>query len=523
MKKELTTSLLLLLAATAPTVASAETLTVCEGTQTSDGAPVYGYWLDRANRSQMIYPAEKLEGLKGGTITEIKFFISSINKAWTNDDIQVSFGEVDATEFASAEYIEANMTRVASGAVSLGTDATEWTIQLATPYIYAGGNLLVNIANPSKGTAPRINWYGQNQESTTAVAKGNSIRSLNFLPQIEFTFSDEELGYRAVVNTKALTFPLTFTDGSAEKSVTVSNVGSAEVSGTLGITGSKSYSVFPEAISGLAPGESVDLDVIYSPGETSDNDEATLHIDLGEAGTFEIALNGSALSVPGAYRELFDGSDYANTIPEGWTPYAEEYFVTDNSLSDATSDYFNFPTIYRFSDYSFEDCRGIAWNHVNWAPSSELYRQYYYLVSPALSGRVMLRAMMTDLPAAGCFVEIYPVESYDEMNRRFTLSKEALAIEWENELTNGAWSVGTVNLPSDTRLAFFMKYAALDFVASDNTTGVCSPAVVPSAGGLEVYDLSGRKVNSGAFEAGSVPAGVYIIRQGAEVKKVLKK
>ena len=66
------------------------------------------------------------------------FFISSINKAWTNADVQVSFGEVEASEFASAE-----------------------------------------------------------------------------------------------------------------KSVTVSNVGSAGVNGTLGITGSKANSVFSEAVSGL--------------------------------------------------------------------------------------------------------------------------------------------------------------------------------------------------------------------------------------------------------------------------------
>lgn len=523
MKKEFTKSLLLLIAATAPVTAVAETLTVCEGTQTIDGTPVYAYWMDKANRSQMIYPAEKLEALKGNTITGIKFFVSSISKEWTNEDIQVSFGEVSVSEFATAEYIETNVLNVASGPVALPSDATEWTIEFSAPYVYAGGNLLVNIANPSKGTAPRIDWYGQTQEGVTAISMGYSIRQMNFLPQIEFTYTTEEIGHRAVVNTKALAFPLTFTDDSSEKSVTVTNVGSVPVSGTLTITGSDSYSVLPTAVTDLAPGESQDISVCYAPGATSDNDAATLHIDLGEAGAFEVALSGSALAVPGAYRELFDGTDYANTIPEGWTPYAEEYFVSDNTLSDATSDYFNFPSVYRFSNYSFEDCSAIAWNHVNWAPSSELYRQYYYLVSPAVSGRVMIRAKMIDLPAAGCFVEIYPVESYDEMNRRFTLSKEALAIDWESELSNTSWSVGTVNVPSETQLAFFMKYAALDFVASDNTTGVTSAAVVPAEGALEVYDLGGRRVNAKAFEAGAVSAGVYIVRQGSEVKKVLKK
>lgn len=521
--QKLFTPALLLAAALFPTASAAETLTVCDGTATNDGAPVYAYWMDRANRSQMIYPASMLESLEGKTLTGVKFFVSSISKAWTNDEIKISLAEAPSDYFASAEYLELDGVTVSSEAVNLGTDAVEWSVTFASPYVYRGGNLLVDVANPAKGTSPRINWFGENQESVTALAKGNNIREVKFLPKMEIEYTTEDVGARATVSSKSLSFPLTFTDASAEKTVTVSNVGTELLTGTVAIEGSDAFSADVKNVEGLVPGESLEIAIVYAPQATAKADEATCTIDLGEGGKFEVALSGSALDVPTGYRELFDGGNYAEVLPADWTGWAEEIFVSDGSLSDATADYDYFPTTYRFSNYSFDSCSGIAWNHVNWAPSTDLYRQYYYLVSPELNGRVMMRAMMTDLPAAGCFVEVYPVVGYDDLNNRFTLAEEPVAVDWDSELSNTGWSVGTLNVDSPTRLAFFMKYAALDFVASDKTTGVCSAVVVPEDGALEVYDLSGRRVNAEAYSAGQVPSGVYILRQGADVKKVVRR
>lgn len=524
--KRIITSIALAFVFFAPAVAEAESITLCDGTATSDGAPVYAYWLDYVNRSQLIYPASMLEELKGKSLTEFKFFISSITKEWTNPEIQVSLAEVEQASFSSAEYLSAPLSQVYASAVAVGTTETEWTISFSVPYTYNGGNLLIDIANPVRGTAPKIYWFGVQQSEMTAVCKGNNLRGINFLPKLEIEYTSEALGPKASVSAKALAFPLTFTDDSAELSLTIFNVGSEPVSGTIAVDGSDAF--IPSASTVDIPvGESMVLDVTYAPDRSGD-DTATMTIDLGEAGSFEVALSGKALEVPSDYRETFDSSGYDRTLPTGWTPWAVELFASDGSLSDATSDYTFFPSYYRFSDFSFDDCGGLAWNHVNPAPNTDLYQQYFYIISPELKGSMMIRAMLTDLPATGAFVSVYPVESYDAINRRFTLSSTPLEISWETPLSNTAWSIGRANIPTEGRMAFFMKYAALDFVAADFTTsGVEAPAIMPAeaaaaATDLRVFDLAGRPVSLRAFNEGLVPAGVYILRSGEKAWKALK-
>ncbi|MDE6276817.1 MAG: hypothetical protein K2M06_01765 [Muribaculaceae bacterium] len=523
--KKILTIVSLAAAALAPFAAQAETLTLCDGTNTSDGAPVYANWLDRANRSQIIYPASMLEDLKGKSLTEFKFFISTINKEWSNNEIQISLGEVEQSSFAATEYISAPLSQVYSAPVLVATTDTEWTISFAVPYTYNGGNLLIDIANPARGTSTRINWFGVNQPETTAVCKGNNLRAINFLPKLEIEFTSEAVGAKASVSTKALSFPLTFTDDSAEQSLTIFNVGSEPVSGTIAVEGSDAF--VPSLASVEIPvGESKVVDITYAPKDSGEA-AATLSIELGDAGSFEVALSGKSLEVPADFRQLFDGSGYNDALPSGWTPWAVELFASDGSLSDATSDYDFFPTYYRFSDFSFDDCTALAWNHVNPAPNTDLYQQYFYIISPALKGKMMIRAMFTDLPATGAFVQVYPVESYDDVNRRFTLSSTPLEINWETPLSNTAWSIGTANIPAEARLAFFMKYSALDFVAADfSTSGIDAPAIAPaetdSDAPVMVFDLAGRPVSHEAFKAGKVPAGIYILRSGEKAWKAVK-
>ncbi|MDE6311280.1 MAG: hypothetical protein K2L96_05630 [Muribaculaceae bacterium] len=521
----------LALASLAPAASSAETLTLCDGTAKNDGAPVYAYWMDRANRSQLIYPASMLEDLKGKTLTGFKFFIATpATRDWTNPDMNISLATVSETNFgvggdnSTLAYNDATAQTVFSGEVNVATTAAEWTIEFTTPYTYEGGNLLVDFTNPAKGTAPKIYWTGENQSENTAIAKANGLRGIPFLPKVEISYTADLVGALASVSVKSLSYPLTFTDDSSEKSVIVYNVGSEPVTGIVKIEGSGYFSTDVNTIE-IPVGESYELDVMYSPKATGD-DAATMTIDMGEAGVFEVALEGTALDVPSDYRMVFNAPSYDQTLPAGWTPYAVELFAADNSISDTTADYAFFPSYYHFGTYSVDGSTGMCWNHVNPAANTDLYWQYFYIVSPELEGKMMLRAAFTDLPATGAFIKVYPVESYDSDNRRFTFADEALDIEWDTPLDNKSWSVANVQLPGKARYGFFMKYAALNIVAADfSVSGVEVPAIVeaaPAEGETLVFDLAGRSISAEAYKSGNLPRGVYIVRNGDKAFKIIK-
>lgn len=524
--KKISTPLLLLCATALSSSAEDISLTVCEGTG-FNSVPVYGQWMDRPNHSQVIYPADMLKSLKDNNLLSFTFYVKSMTKEWTNEEIVVSLAEVEQATYdaENKEYVSATLTKVSSAAVSLAADATEWTVSFTTPYAYKGGNLLVDISNAKAGTSPNIQWFGVWQPATsyTAIIKGNDIRLANFLPKLTVKATSEALGARASVDVKELTFPLTFTDDSSELSVKVSSIGSKAVSGTVSVTGSDAFSTTMTEITGLEPETDVEIPVTFAPKATSAGEVAVLHIDLGDAGKFEVALRGAGLEVPTAFRQLFDGGmNYAEELPAGWTPYAVEVLADNEAeVSDMTTDYSAFPAVYRFSGFKFGNGEGIAWNHVNWAPSSELYHQYYYLVSPVLSGNVMVRGMFTDKAAAGSFIQVLPATPL--VSGGFELG-DALELAWSEPLGDTAWSVGTVRLPHEMRLAFFMKFGALDLVAADATTGVgCVDVLAPAETSTEVYNLSGCRVNATAWKSGAVPAGVYIVREGGKTSKILKK
>lgn len=511
-----------------PRLAKAQSITLCDGTQTSNSVPVYAYWMDHASHFQMIYPAEMLTQLKGQALTGLTFYLASVpNKAWTNDAVKISLATVEETSFSSAEYITpSQLATVATVAVDMAVTETEWNISFENPYIYNGGNLLVDIQNDKAGSSPRISWYGQSQNSATALTKSSSVSKVQFLPKMTVSYSESsELGAKASVSAQELVFPMTFADSPATQSIYVSNVGSEILDVNISLAGSSAFTLEKAQFIGLDSGESIPVTVTFSPSFTGE-DNATMTIDCGEGGTFEIAVKGSGLVAPTGFRKTFDDQmSYASELPEGWTAYGEEYVITSGVLEDATANYELFPETMRFSNFSLDGSKGIAWDHVNWAQEGEYYKRYYYLVSPELNGTVMLRAAATYSAAQICFVEAYPVEAYDELNKRYTIAKEPIEIDWDSPLSSKTWNVGTFNLDEPAQIAFFIKLAAINFVASDKvTSGIATLPALDTAEATAAYDLAGRKVSVEAVREGRVPAGVYILRnaQGKASKLLVR-
>ncbi len=172
-------------------------LTVCDGTNTNAYLPVYGLWVDDADTySQMIYPAEMLEGLEGATITGIKFYpVGSV--AFKNCVLSMSMAETDVTvyERESAVSVPTNLvteltTTVENLAIAGGE--TELVFDFDVPFTYNGGNLAIQTDVETKGTYGSTNFYGENQAGYTGWCQWRSSNMIvSFLPKMTVIYKVE--------------------------------------------------------------------------------------------------------------------------------------------------------------------------------------------------------------------------------------------------------------------------------------------------------------------------------------------
>ena len=178
--------------------ASADDLTVNEGTQTGTYSPIYGYNFDNAGRTQIIYAAPGLAAMENGTITSVTFHFANVSKTSTpNPSVQFYMGSIENTMFTSTEWVSnEGMAKVFDGELGFtkSDDPGTLTIQLTTPYVYNGGNLLLEIDNGAQqGGWATVNWLGIASNPTTEspslyTSYGNSANFARFYPMTTFTY-----------------------------------------------------------------------------------------------------------------------------------------------------------------------------------------------------------------------------------------------------------------------------------------------------------------------------------------------
>ena len=194
-------------------VSAQETLTVADGTNSNYYVPVYGLYMDYYIRTQIIYPESMLTDMVGGMITELAFYFQTLPSdpsSWTSV-MNVSMGIVNQTGFSSA-FLNTQTDVVYTGTLDASNNVM--TITLTSPYIYTGGNLLLEITTASTpGGYSSAYFYGvdalgasvtgYNNTSVSAIA---SVSSRDFLPKTTFTYSTGSLscpppGSLSVTNT----------------------------------------------------------------------------------------------------------------------------------------------------------------------------------------------------------------------------------------------------------------------------------------------------------------------------------
>ncbi len=184
--------LMLLLALLAPWAANAQsTLTVCDGTSTSNYAPIKG---SGGTQTEFVYPASMLEEMDGGTITSVKFFSSSTATTNYTNTVTVYVEEVEGTTESTSAwlYSQSTATMVYEG-TTLSVSDGELVITFSTPFVYNGGNLCFNIWSAS--STPSVSYYCVTSTSACAYdyyitpPVSTPYSTASSLPKVEFTYT----------------------------------------------------------------------------------------------------------------------------------------------------------------------------------------------------------------------------------------------------------------------------------------------------------------------------------------------
>lgn len=265
---------------------------VCDGTDENEYLPIYGWYFDGVQRNEMIYPASMLSKYIGKNITALKFFTKDGVK-YSGGAYKVSLATTTTSEFESANPLGVTLTTVKSGLAGTdGVSGNELTITFDEPFLYQGGNLLVDFELTSSGSAGHTTFIGENQENTVSYydyafsATSSHYKMLQyFLPKMEIT--TEESGATPVITVDPATVDAFSTKVGTPVTTTV-NVSGENLTGdiTASISG-ENADCFTAAL------ENGVLTITYNP-TAAGNHTATLTLSSTGAEDVTIALTGTA-------------------------------------------------------------------------------------------------------------------------------------------------------------------------------------------------------------------------------------
>ncbi len=145
-----------------------ESVTVHENaTETSSYLPVWGYNYDEYPQyNQMLYTAEQLGNLRAGTKIISLTFYPTTTQLFSGGNVTVSLGTTTQNSYSAFEdIVPDDLIEVASiTPTNQNYSTTGWTINFSTPFIYNGGNLLVQIETET-GTYKSTSFYGTSQSA----------------------------------------------------------------------------------------------------------------------------------------------------------------------------------------------------------------------------------------------------------------------------------------------------------------------------------------------------------------------
>ena len=178
--------------------AQANILTVAEGTGEAQYAPFYGFQMDALGSiSQVIYPADMLADMNGGTITEIKFYPTQAFGALGSGNLQISLKEVEQDRYTSTTLV--TDATVVGNAYPVQGNA-EWVIVFDQPFEYHGGNLMIETELIQVGSYKDTKFFGQSFSYAVGIAQYKYSWGADYyyeveqvLPKATFTYDSEPI------------------------------------------------------------------------------------------------------------------------------------------------------------------------------------------------------------------------------------------------------------------------------------------------------------------------------------------
>ena len=303
-------------------------LTVADGTSTNSYVPIYGLWADAYTRSQMIYPGTDLVLMTGGTVNGLTFYCQNTGLTWSGASFEVKMAEVASTTLSA--WSTATTTTVYSG--PLGTNASGlMQITFTTPYVYQGGNLLIEFVETTTGSYQSSYWYGISSTGSSSGgysssgASSVSFTQRDFLPKVTFDYAP---------GNQSCAWPI---------NVAVSGIDSAEATLSWGdTTGATAWRVYWAPADSAALIDSVDVtDSSYTFTGLNANTLYNVSVMTVCDTSTSIAMGTSFRTLCGInatpFTEGFEGRS-SGDVPFCWTQHAT-----------GTSGSGTFPSIYNYA------------------------------------------------------------------------------------------------------------------------------------------------------------------------------
>lgn len=276
--------------------AQAEILTINDGTNTNYNVPIEGQYADTEGCAvQTILPESQVASMTGGFIKSMKFYIADEGGNQLNGGtLAVSVGTTDQTSFPSYNpSVITGLTHVAD--VTMTPGETEVVVNFDTPFVYEGGNFVVEFLVAAKtSNYASVNFYGLDADVNNACVKHNYSSSASaFYPKTTFEF--EAVEDMAAISAREMAFGKLYLGNEAAQTISLKNMGKNAFTPVFG-TLEAPFSL-ETAAAEVAPGQSMDITVKFTAAAVGQYAQ-TLTIDCGAAGQFQVALTGEAAEVP---------------------------------------------------------------------------------------------------------------------------------------------------------------------------------------------------------------------------------
>ncbi len=162
--KRLAVALLIL----APAMMNAQnTVTVAEGTASSNSVPFRPFNAPYAQWTQSIYPASQLTALQGHTLSAFTYHTSVSTFTPAPGQWTISLAVTTRSDLAYGKD-QTTTTQVFSGTPTFDIESQNMTFTFDTPFEYTGGNLLVYFDHQAGTTSAQDSWTFQSLVLTDA-------------------------------------------------------------------------------------------------------------------------------------------------------------------------------------------------------------------------------------------------------------------------------------------------------------------------------------------------------------------